>query len=320
MRRRALVTGAFLATLSAWNGGSRAQDTRPVIAFLAHGSQYRDSFVRGMQDRGHVKDRDYVLEERYSKGDANLLRMFADELVSLGPKAIVTGSSAAAVTTREATDSIPIVAATIGDPVGLRLTTREARPERNVTGIRVMLDGLAAKQLEIALDLVPNARVLGVLSSVENPTHPPLGREVASAAASRGISLLTENIESDDQIKTAFDRFRRDHAEAVIVLSDSRFIYARAQVARIAVETGFPTIFGIREQVEAGGLISYGVNQGQSFRRAAYYVHRILNGEKPADLPVEFPTTLELVLNLRTARALTLTIPPTLLARADEVI
>jgi ABC-type uncharacterized transport system substrate-binding protein len=183
------------------------------------------------------------------------------------------------------------------------------------------LEGLAGKQMEIALDLMPGASNMGILVDVNNPSNTLQRRELEALSAGKsGVSITTINVRTVDEIGAAIQTFARERASIVIVLGAAMFVNARRQIATFALASRLPTVFSFREHVEDGGLISYGVDLRQNFRRAAYFVDRILKGAKPADLPVEFPTKVELVVNLTTAKALGLTVPDTLLARADEVI
>jgi putative ABC transport system substrate-binding protein len=189
-----------------------------------------------------------------------------------------------------------------------------------VTGILIRVEGLIGKQLEIARDLVPGVGKIGALVDNSNPSNVIQGREAQAAAAKLGVTWAPIDVRSVDQIGPAFQTFVRERADIVIVFTDAVFNTARRQIAAYALASRLPTVYSDRDPVEDGGLISYGVNRREIYRRAAYYVDRILKGEKPADLPVEFPTTLELVINLATAKALGVSVPATLLAQAAEVI
>ena len=189
-----------------------------------------------------------------------------------------------------------------------------------MTGILFRLEGLSGKQVEIALDLMPGASKMGILVDVNNPSNMLQRREVEAAAGTLGVSTVTVDVRTVDEISGAIQTFVREGANIVIVLASAMFVNARRRIAAFALASRLPTVFNFREHVEDGGLISYGIDLRQNFRRAAYFVDRILKVEKPGDLPVEFPTKVELVVNLTTAKAIGLTIPPNLLALADEVI
>ena len=206
------------------------------------------------------------------------------------------------------------------DPVGMGLVASEARPGTNVTGILTRVQGLPGKQLEIARDLVPSVGKIGVLVNVNDPGNVVQQREAEVAATTLGVSLALVGVSASEEIGPAFERFVRERANIVAVFGDPMFLAMRRQIAAYALASHLPTVYNFREHVEDGGLISYGISLRENYRRGAYFVNRILKGEKPADLPVEFPTKLEMVVNQATAKALGLAIPPSILVRADEVI
>ena len=242
------------------------------------------------------------------------------KLVRLEPDVIVAAASPAALAAKQATASIPIVGVNLTDPIAMGLVASEARPGSNATGILTRVKGQAAKQLEIALDAMPGASKIGVLVNPDNPSNVLRRRETESAAAKMGVRLTPVEVRTANEIGAAFQAFVQEHVAIVIVLGDAVFLPVRRQIAAFALVSRLPTVFSFREYVEDGGLVSYGINLRENYRRAAFFVNRILKGEKPADLPVEFPTRIELVVNLATAKALGLAVPPTLLVRADEVI
>jgi putative tryptophan/tyrosine transport system substrate-binding protein len=306
-----------------WPLVARAQHPKiPMIGYLTPGSkltnkQFFDGFPLGMQEKGYLDGRDYVLESRYADGDLARLPLLAEELVRLKPDVIVAGTTPAALAAKQATANIPIVGVNLVDPVGAGLVNSEARPGTNVTGTLHYLPGLTGKQVELARDLVPGATKIGVLGNATNPTF---NSEAESAAAKMGLGFLMLEVRTADEIGPAFQTFVQEHTNVVCILRDSLFLAVRQQIAAFALVSRLPTIYGFREHVESGGLLSYGIDLRASYVRIAFYVDKILKGEKPADLPVEFPTKLELVINLTTAKALGLTVPPALLSRADEVI
>jgi putative ABC transport system substrate-binding protein len=310
-----------------WPLAARAQQTKvPMIGILSPASEvaskrFFDGFPSGMQQMGYIEGRDYVLERRYADGDLARLPSLAEELVRLKADVIVAGTSSAALAAKAATTSIPIVGVNLFDPIGANLVKSEARPGTNVTGTLQYLPGLAGKQLELARDLVPGLTKIGILGNAANPTFNAVQRgEVEATAAKMAVSLMMQEVRTADEIGPAFQTFVQERVDVVSVLRDALFIVIRRQIAAFALASHMPTIYGFREHVESGGLLSYGVDLRSSYMRAAFYVDKILKGEKPSDLPIEFPTKLELVINLTTAKALGLIIPPTLLSRADEVI
>jgi putative ABC transport system substrate-binding protein len=273
-----------------------------------------------MQDFGYVEGRDYEVENRYADSDASRLPLLAEELVRLKPDVIVASTTNGALATKQATASIPIVGVNLTNPVGFGLIVSEAHPGTNVTGILFRLEGLTAKQVEIALDLMPGASNMGILVDVDNPANMLQRREVESAAGKLGVSITAADVRTVEEAGAAIQTLVRERASIVVVLASAMLLNARRQIASFALASRLPTVFNFREHVEDGGLISYGIDLRQNYRRGAYFVDRIPKGERPGDLPIEFPTKVELVVNATTARAIGLTIPPTLLARADEVI
>ncbi len=325
LRRRMFIT--LLGGAAVWpcNGFAQSPPKRPLIGFLgaaskAKGARYYDGFALGMRELGYLEGRDYGFEGRYADGDASRLPLLAEELVRLKPDVIVCTTTPGAVAAKQATATIPIVGINLTDPVGFGLVTSEAHPGTNVTGILYWLESLTEKQVEIALDLMPGASSIGTLVDVNNPSNMLQRREVEAAAGKFGVSITAVDVHPVDEIGAAIQTIVRARASIVIVLASALFVNARWQIAAFALASRLPTIYNFREHVEDGGLISYGIELRQSYRRGAYFVDRILKGEKPNNLPVEFPTKIELVVNVTTAKAIGLTIPPTLLARADEVI
>ena len=326
MKRRAFITllgGAAVA----WPISSKAQipQKRPLIGLLTPGSKttsgrFYDGFLRGMRERGYLERRDYDLEERYADGNLARLPALAEELVHLRPDVIVAGTSVAVLAVKKLASSIPVVGNGITDPVGMGLAKSEAHPGGNVTGTVMVLSGLAGKQLETGLDFIPGAKKVGVLVNPENPANRIHRRELQSDAAKLGVDLEIVEVRFAAEIGAAFQTLVRKRADIVLVAPDAMFVAARRQIAAIALVARLPTVFHAREHVEVGGLVSYGSDLTAMYHRAAYYVERILKGEKPADLPIEFLPKPELVINLATAKALGLEVPPLLLARTDEVI
>jgi putative ABC transport system substrate-binding protein len=318
-----LLGGAAVA----WpcNGLAQSPPKRPLIGLLfasskATGARFYSGFPLGMQELGYLEGRDYRVEDRYADGEVSRLPSLAEELARLKPDVIVAATTPGALAAKRATADIPIVGVNMTDPVGFGLVESEARPGANVTGILYRLEGLTGKQVEIALDLMPAVSNMGILVDVNNPANILQRREVETAAGKSGVSVTTVDVHTIGEIGAAIQTFVRERTSIVIVLGAAMFVNARRRIAAFALASRLPTVYSFREHAEDGGLISYGVDLRQNFRRAAYFVDKILKGAKPADLPVEFPTKIELVVNLTTATAIGLTIPPALLARADEVI
>jgi putative ABC transport system substrate-binding protein len=337
MRRRTFI--AALGGAAAWPVLGRAQASlkRPLIAWLSGGersasSGFVDAFLQGMLDLGYIQGRDFDIVYRYADGYAERLPALAEELVRLRPNVILAVATGQAVAAKHATATIPIVTPALADAVHLGLVASEARPRRNVTGIASYVPGLPAKQIELAREIIPGARRIGVLNDSNDPKPVAdqfaiiLGRwspqwmELDAAGRALGIDVVATEVRTPDDLASAFETLARQWPDVVIVLQTSMLLSERRKIADLAAAMRLPTIYGYREYVVDGGLISYGVDLRDCFRRSAVYVRKILDGTGPGDLPVEFPTKLELVVNLKTAKVLGLEIPPTLLARADEVI
>jgi putative tryptophan/tyrosine transport system substrate-binding protein len=252
-------------------------------------------------------------------GRAERAAEIAAEFVRLKVDVIVTYSTTPALAAKQATSAIPIVLATSGDPVGTGLVTSLARPGGNVTGSSIQQTDLAGKRLELLRDLIPGLRRLAILANVGSPNAVLDMREVKAAAIMLGLEVTPFEIRQAEDIAPGFEALK-GRAGALYVASDPLVFTSRARIHTLAMGARLPTVYTFREYVEAGGLLSYGANMPDLFRRAGNTVDKILRGAKPADLPVEQPTKFDLIINLTTAKALGLTVPPTLLARADEVI
>jgi putative tryptophan/tyrosine transport system substrate-binding protein len=326
LRRREFIT-IVGGTAAAWpcNAWAQSPPKRPLIGLLftsskAGGARYYSGFPLGMRELGYLEGRDYGVEARYSDGDASRTPLLAEELVRLKPDVIVAAATPGVLAVEQATASIPIVGVNMTDPVGFGLVTSEARPGANVTGVLFRLEGMTGKQVEIALDLMPGTSKIGILVDVDNPANKVQRHEIDAAARKSGVSITAVDVRTVDEIDTAFQTFVREQVSIVIVLAAALFLNASRRIASFALASRLPTVSNFREHVEDVGLISYGVDLHENYRRSAYFVDKILKGVKPGDLPVEFPTKVELVVNVTTAKAIGVAIPPTLLARADEVI
>ena len=288
---------------------------------LAASPHMREAFLQGLRDLGYVEGRNLAIEYRDAKGKFERLPALAAELVQLKVDVIVATPTPPAVAAKKATRTVPIVMINAGDPVRLGLVASLAHPGGNVTGLSFGV-GLAivSKGLELLRETVPNARRVAVLSNPANPSHPPTMTEVTATARSLGLRLQPLEARDPNDFERAFAAMASARAEALLVVPDALFVLHRARLADLAATNRLPTMHGLRENVDAGGLISYGPNAVANFRRAAFFVDRVLRGVKPADPPVEQPTKFELVVNLKAAKSLGLTIPPSLLQRADQVI
>jgi len=323
MRRRQFIT--LLGGAAAWPLAALAQVStkRPLIAVLSAVTRKRnlplDAFVQGLRELGYVEGRDVDIAFRFAEGQLDRFPALVNELVGLTPDVIVVGVTPAAVAARAVTQTLPIVCPLLADPIHLGLIASESRPGGNVTGLSFRIDGLVGKQLELALELVPNAARIGFLVNIASGIIIDQ-RELESTSQRLGIKLVPAEVRTPNDLDTAFQALANNHVQAVIVLVDGMFFNERERIAALAAAARLPAIYGFRDHVDAGGLVSYGVNLAWNFHRAATYVVKILKGAKPGDLPVEFPTKLELIINLKTAQALGLTVPPSVLVRTDEVI
>src|SRR5215472_9976904 len=278
------------------------------------------SFLQGMRDFGYTEGDNFEFAPRFADGYIERLPVLAHELVQLRPSVILAPASGPAVAAKRATATIPILSPALADAVHLGLVASVARPGGNVTGITPYVEGLPAKQMELAREVVPRAARIGVLANLSDPKAPPQLQELEAAGRDLGVTVVVADAPTPDDVDGAFRTLADHRIDVMVVLQTSMLLSERQRVASLAATIRLPAVYGYREHVDDGGLISYGVDLRACFRRAAYYVHKILNGVAPGDLPIEFPTNLELVLNLKTAKTLRLEIPPMLLTRADEVI
>ena len=324
MRRREFITLVGGAA-AAWSIAARAQQTNKVwrIGCIAGGSPQSaglDGIPKGLRELGHEEGRDFVIEWRYAEGRYERIAGLVAELVNLRVDVLVLLTAAAIPVAQRATTTIPIVMGYSVDPVGNGFVASLARPGGNITGLASSADDSSPKQVELLANVVPQLSRLGLLTHPDNPNRGPVIKSVETAARTIGASVIIASAENEETIENAFDRFANDHADGVLVMAEGLFNTQRNQIAELALARRLPTMFSQRAYVAAGGLISYGQNLTDFFRLAATYVDKIMRGARPADLPVQQPTAFELVINLKTASALGLNVPPMLLARADEVI
>ena len=327
MKRREFIT-LLGGTVVAWPATTGAQQPERMrrIGFL-FGSppsdrdlNYLDEFRRGMHDLGHMEGKDFVLEPRYADRQYGSLRGLAEELVRLKVDIIVAAGSPAIRAAQQATTTIPIVIAATGDPVASGLVTSLARPGGHTTGLSSVSPDLYTKHLQLMAMLLPKLARVAVLTNPGSSTRNAVLSAVENAGQAAGITIHPIDVGTAEEIIRGFANLKRAQGEAVIVVPDSFLNGQTQQIAELSIKYRLPSTMGIREYVESGGLMSYGSNLAGHFRRAATYVDKILKGAKPGEIPVEQPTKFELVINLKTAKALGLDIPPQLLALADEVI
>ena len=310
----------------AWPLAARAQQPRKLqtIGFMGQStrsaaSEWVAPFVQRLHELGWIEGRTVAIEYRWAEGREERIAQIAAELVRLKVDIIVTSGTPEVLAVKQATSVIPIVFATAGDPVATHLVDSLARPGGNVTGLSVQSDELAGKRIELLREVVPGLRRLAIMGNVDNPFAALEMGEVQAAAGNVGLEVVTLEIRRTQDIVPAFETLK-GRSEALYLCIDAVANTNRIPINILAVGARLPTMHGPRDYVEAGGLMSFGANYPDQFRRSADYVDKILRGAKPADLPVQQPTKFDLIVNLITAKALGLRIPPTLLARADEVI
>src|SRR5215468_4624411 len=306
MRRREFLTLIGCAAATWPVVGHAQQQITPVVGVLYAGTaqaveHYLASFREGMQQLGYVEDSNVRFEFRFANGYLDRLPDLAKELVRLNPRVIVSAPLPAHLAARKATSEIPIVMATGADPVGFGLVASLAHPGGNVTGLANFAEMLASKQIDLLREMLPRLARSGLLVNVTNQLHVPQLRETKIAAEAAGILLMPVEVSSPDKLDSAFATLGTERVEGLLVPPDTTFYSRRRQIADLAAMTRLPVIYGYREHVEVGGLMSYGPDLAGQYRRAASYVDKILKGAQPADLPVEQPTKIELVINLKTA-------------------
>ena len=323
--RKRRVVSILLAAGFVFPAAARAQQPAkiPRVGYLDAAStsaERIEAFRQGLRDLGYVDGKNIVVDRKSADGRVDRLAALAAELVRLKTSVIVTGGTTATRSAHEATATIPIVMAQDPDPVGNGFVASLARPGGNISGLSSLTAELAGKRLELLKEIIPNVSRVAVFGSSPNAGNARQLKETEIAARSFGITLQYLDIKDVGDIDTAFRGAARERAEAILVLSSPVTTSEQLHVAALAAKRQLPAIYSRREAVEDGGLLSYGVSIPDLERRAATYVDKILKGAKPADLPVEQPTKFELVINLKAAKQIGLTIPPNMLARADRVI
>jgi putative ABC transport system substrate-binding protein len=305
---------------------SSQQRAVPIIGFLSSGtsdaySNYVTAFRRGLGETDHVEGRNVAIEYRWAEGQYDRMPALIADLLGRGAAAIaVTGSTAAAQAAIAATQTIPIVFVIGADPVKFGLVASLNRPGGNVTGVSFLGNLLVAKQLGLLHELIPAATIFGFLVNPNNPNAEPDTNNARTAAAALGRKIVVVSARTGEDVNHAFALLTQERADALLISADPLFNVSRDLLTALAADHRLPTMYNSREYVLAGGLLSYGPDQADAYRQAGIYVGRILGGEKPPGLPVVQPTKFELVINIKTAKALNLTIPPALVARVDEVI
>jgi putative ABC transport system substrate-binding protein len=299
-----------------WRIGFISGATRPPSLE----SSFLGGFLQRLRELGYVEGRDLTIEWRFAEAKPERYAQFAAELASLKVDVFVLGTPQAARPVQIAAPRTPIVLAISTDPVGSGLVASLARPGGNITGIASSLDDSTPKQLELLTATVPNMTRLGILVTTLSPSYDSVMKRIRASTQLAKLTLVTADARSADELESAFDALSKGRVQAMMVMSDVLFNVSREKIAALAIKHRLPTMFGVREYVDAGGLMSYGESFREFFRRAATYVDRIIKGAKPGDLPMEQPNRFYLTINRKTARALGMKLPAALLARADDVI
>jgi len=323
MRRREFIGIAGGAAV--WPLAGRAQQPQmPVIGYISGGSAsfYQSilpAFREGLREQGYIEGQNVTIEYRWAEGDYDRLPAFATEFVSRKVD-VIAATGPSSMTAKAATSTIPIVFTSGSDPVADGRVVSLARPGGNLTGVSFLTVELNPKRFELISEMVPQARTIGLLFNPNQASTETVIRQVAAAAKAKSIELKVLDVSAGVDFETAFVALQKFKAGALIVQTDPFIDARRDQLIDLAARFAVPAIYGFREFALAGGLMSYGVSITDVYRHAGLYVGKILKGAKPAELPVQQPTKFELIINLKTAKTLSLTIPPTLLARADEVV
>ena len=326
MRRREFIT-LIGGVAAGWPLAARAQQPGKVyrIGFLGNSTAALEAnlvgpFRDGLRDRGYVEGRDIVIEYRWADGRYERFPALIAELIALKVDAIVTAGTPASLAVKNATTTIPLVMVAVGDPVATGLVASLARPGGNITGLSSMSVEMEGKRLELLREVIPKTSHIAVLWNAASPVQVIEEGEVRAAAHVLGMKMLSLGVRTREEIDDALAAIIRERPDAFLVLADRLFLHHRTRIMDFAAQHRLPGVHAYRELVEAGGLMSYGPSYADMHRRAAMYVDKILKGAKPSDLPVERPAKFELVVNLKAAKTLGITMPLPLLARADEVI
>jgi putative ABC transport system substrate-binding protein len=322
MRRRTFI--AALGGAAAWPLAARAQQAAGKLVSIGilaiEAWPPIDAFRQALNDLGYVEGKNVRFEQRYAKGRNERFPELANDLVGLNVDVILTWGTDAVLAARQATTTIPIVMGAIGDPLGSGIVTNLARPGANVTGFSSLAAELEAKRLELLKEAVPGLSSVAILFNPTNRYMPLALQSARQAAQTLHVSLAVHEVHDITTLDAAFVNLTKGGPDAFMVLADTFLVSQRSRIAQFAIQNRLPSVYTYREHVEAGGLIAYTPNYHDLFRRAATYVDKILKGAKPGELPIEQPTKFDLVINLKTAKALGLTVPLTLQAAADEVI
>jgi putative tryptophan/tyrosine transport system substrate-binding protein len=322
MRRREFVAGA-VSVLLVWPLQVLAQQPVRIwrIGFIAHRyEKFYDPLFSGLRELGYVEGQNLIVERRYAEGNAERFKDFAKEMVRLGVDAIIVVTTPAAMAARNETKTIPIIHPAAIDPVGTGLIASLAHPGGNVTGLAVLNGETSAKRVELLQEVMPGLAKGAVLWNSANPANALAWRETESAGRKLGVVLISQELRGPADFEAAFAAMAAQKPDVLLVIQDALTLEHRKEIIDFALQNKLPSMFVGKEWVEEGGLMSYGDRLPERYRRAADLVDKVLRGTRPADIPVEQPTTFELVVNLKTAKAIGLTLSPAFLARADQVI
>jgi len=329
LSRRSFMNGAAAliasSVVAAASEASFAEVSSPrrigvLLGGLSPQSREAQEFRKGLRDAGYIEGRDVVIEWRSAGGDSALAPRLANDLVEHKVEVIVATGTVAAQAAKRATSTIPIVASVVADPVGSGLVASLNHPGGNITGLSNMLADLSAKRLQLLKETIPSVGRVAVLWNPATPWHSEALQNLKRAAASQSVELIELSIQKPEEFGTAMSAVKRTKAEALYVFDDALFLVHRTELVKLASQVRLPAVYGTRDFPDVGGLMSYGANMSDLYRRSAQYVDKILRGAKPGDLPIEQPTVFELVINVKSAAALGLNIPQSILVRADDVI
>jgi len=325
--RRAAAVVLLLAADLLGPAAAQSLEKSPRVGYLSPGSpsdparlRRFEAFRQGLRELGYVEGQNITIESRWAEGNYDRYPALAADLVRGKANVIVAVGGAATQAVQQATRTIPIVMSVVLDPVGSRLVTSLARPEGNITGVSLMAPDIVGKQLQVLKEMVPRVSRVALLWNPANPGSAPQLREAEAAARALKVQLQVLEARDSREIDDALAAMTRERAGALVILADAIFTNHRKQIAELAMKRHLPSVYGVREYADAGGLMDYSADSLHLEARAAIYVDKILKGAKPADLPIEQPSKFALVVNLKTAKALGLTVPPSLLQRADRVI
>jgi putative tryptophan/tyrosine transport system substrate-binding protein len=326
MKRRHFLCSVSAALLAVPLGTEAQQQagTPRRVGFLEAASSsvnrhFLDAFRQGLRELGYVEGQQIVIEDRWAEGRVEGFPGLLTELIGLKVDIIVVSSNAGVLAAKNSTKTIPIIFVAVGDPLRLGLVVSLGRPGGNITGLSTLSDEYAGKWVELLKEIVPRALLVGLLWNPKN-IHAARAKEVQDGARARHMKLESFEVGDPDELDSTFATMTRHRIDGLIVIGDPLTVRYRTRIVELAAKNRLSTVYGIPEFVRAGGLLAYGPNYADLFRRAATYVDKILKGAKPGDLPVELPTKFQLIINLKTAKALGLTIPPSLLLRADQVL